>query len=181
MRISDSTERKGPAIFDMTERVVNLVGNLSGWIYFSVGAVITYEVVMRYFFNAPTSWVEEISRLGMVWATFLIFASCLAERHMITITLVKAQLSERWKMLLEAVTFAGIAFLSCVLLAYSIQMTAEALLVGRHTATPLGVPYWAFYLPLCLGFLLLLVQSLAETLFILVMRCRRKPDPEDQM
>lgn len=173
------TENHGDfPLFRPLDRLVALIGDASAWIYFLIGVIVTYEVVMRYFFNAPTYWVEEVSRLGMVWATFLIFASCLAHRHMITITLVKGNLPEGGRAMLELVTFVGMAVLSAVLLRYGVELMLDAIRVGRGTATPLRVPYWIFYLPLCAGFALLLLQSVAEAIFILVTRRRRLPDAE---
>ncbi len=44
------------------ERVTDALGWLGAWLFFAVGGMITYEVVMRYLFNAPTIWAEELSR-----------------------------------------------------------------------------------------------------------------------
>ena len=33
---------------------------------------ITFEVVMRYFFNAPTIWVSDASAYGLLWIAFLV-------------------------------------------------------------------------------------------------------------
>jgi len=155
-------------------------GAIAGWIYFAIGLIVSYEVVMRYFFNSPTDWVEEISRIGMVWGTFLLFAACIAERQLITITLVKANLSERGKMWLELFNFTLMALISAMLLWYAIVQLEDSIRIGRATATPLRVPYWIFYLPLVIGFGLMLLQALAEMAYILINRKRRKPDVEHE-
>ena len=50
--------------------------------------MITYEVVARYVFNAPTIWAEEMSRFFQVWAVYLGAAYVLRYRYLIRITLL---------------------------------------------------------------------------------------------
>ena len=38
-----------------------------------------YGVIMRYIFNEPQAWVEELARYSIIWGTFLGFG--LALRH----------------------------------------------------------------------------------------------------
>ena len=40
-------------------------------LFFVIGLMISYEVVSRYVFLAPTSWAEEGARLLQLWATYL--------------------------------------------------------------------------------------------------------------
>ena len=50
------------------DAVSEFSGRLSAWMFFTIGLFITYEVVMRYVFTAPTVWVDEVSRIMQVWA-----------------------------------------------------------------------------------------------------------------
>ena len=63
-------------------------GKLCAWCLFAIGFFITYEVLMRYVFNSPTIWVDEISRVLQVWVGFLSTAYVLKHREMITIEVV---------------------------------------------------------------------------------------------
>ena len=44
---------------DKVDRAVVRIGNGASLLYFFVVSIAFYEVVTRYFFNAPTSWVHE--------------------------------------------------------------------------------------------------------------------------
>ncbi len=44
---------------DRVDRAVVRVGNAASVLYFGVVAIAFFEVVTRYFFNSPTSWVHE--------------------------------------------------------------------------------------------------------------------------
>ena len=60
-------------------------GKLAAWAFFLVGIFVTYEVVMRYVFTAPTVWVDEVSRITQIWAAYLAGAYVLKHREMIVI------------------------------------------------------------------------------------------------
>lgn len=51
--------------------LIKLCGQLSAALFVIVAAIITYEVVARYVFTAPTIWSEDISLLCQIWATCL--------------------------------------------------------------------------------------------------------------
>ena len=43
-------------------------------IFFVAGVVlIFYGVIMRYIFNEPQAWVEELASYSIIWGTFLWF------------------------------------------------------------------------------------------------------------
>ena len=45
---------------------------LAGVVLFSVMiAVVFYEIVVRYVFNAPTFWAEPLARNAMIWMVML--------------------------------------------------------------------------------------------------------------
>lgn len=157
-----------------TEGVILRIGELSSWIFFLIGMIVAYEVVLRYFFNSPTDWAEEISRLGMVWATFLIFSSCMNRRQLIAITLLSNAMGERGKATLEAFSFALICAVCATIAWHSAEAAIDAAMVGRATASVLRIPYWLFYLPVAIGFLLFFIQSALELTLLVATGQRRK-------
>jgi len=65
-----------------------LAGRISAWMFFMIAFFITYEVVMRYAFTAPTIWVDEVSRVMQVWATYLGASYVFKHRQMIRIEII---------------------------------------------------------------------------------------------
>jgi TRAP-type C4-dicarboxylate transport system permease small subunit len=58
-------------LFKLLDKV-NLIGAvLSGSFIVIMGIIVTYEIIMRYFFRAPTSWVLEVSTYLSVASVFL--------------------------------------------------------------------------------------------------------------
>lgn len=158
------------------EATIARIGEVSSWIYLFIGVIVAYEVVLRYFFNAPTDWVEETSRLGMVWATFLLFAACMGRRQLITITLISHALDERGKNVLEGFSFALICVICALVSWHAAEAAIDAAVVGRATASVLRIPYWLFYFPVSLGFLLFFIQAAVELILLVMTGKRRKLD-----
>lgn len=76
------------------------------------------QVVMRYIFNAPLPWTEEISGMALVWMTFL-GAVGLARRnlHARVELLVEVASDKRWFLALDLLLdLLGIAFLILVVI-----------------------------------------------------------------
>ncbi len=134
---------------------------LAAWGFFTVGAMITYEVVMRNLLNAPTIWAEELSRLAQLWATYLAAAFALRQRDLIAITLVVGRLGPGGRRLAEAFSLTVIAAFSVVAIWWGVQIAADSVAVGRVSETMLGVPNWITESAVPVGFALLLVQALA--------------------
>ena len=42
---------------------------LAAWLFALAGAMLSYEVVARYFFLSPTKWAAELSQLCLIYGT----------------------------------------------------------------------------------------------------------------
>ncbi|HFD16709.1 MAG TPA: TRAP transporter small permease [Rhodospirillales bacterium] len=152
-------------------RVIDRLADLSAWLFFLVGLMLSYEVVMRYFFNAPTIWAEELSRLAQVWATWLAAAWTLKNRRLIAVGILYDRLPPPLRRLAAGFTLLFIAAFSAVTLYYAVLITVESAQLGRKTATMLDMPLWVAEIAVPIGVGLLLVQSLVE-----LVRLWRDPD-----
>src|SRR4030043_1039990 len=78
-------------------------GYLAGGIIALMSVMVTYEVIVRYAFNSPTSWSVELTNYALPLMTFLGAAYCLYERRHIQVVLLVDKLSGRARVLLEAI------------------------------------------------------------------------------
>ncbi|MEO0923696.1 MAG: TRAP transporter small permease subunit, partial [Pseudomonadota bacterium] len=74
-------------IINTVDAVSEVFGIIAGWMFFAIGIFVAYEVFMRYVLISPTVWVDEISRIFQVWATFAATAYVLKHRQHIIIDL----------------------------------------------------------------------------------------------
>jgi C4-dicarboxylate transporter DctQ subunit len=130
--------------------------------FFAVGAMITYEVVARYVFLAPTIWAEEMSRFFQIWATYLAAAYVLRHRDLITIDVLLQRLHPRARYGAALCALAVITVFSLVAVYYGMQSMLESIRIGRASSTMLSVPLWMTEVAIPLGFAALLLQALAE-------------------
>ena len=137
-------------------------GRVAAWMFAAVGLAITYEVVMRYVFGAPTIWAEEVARMAQIWACYLAAAMLLGERKMIRVTLVTDRLPARAIPWAEAISLLWIAGFCLVAVWFGATVALESVRIGRASPTMLGIPQWATESAIPIGFGLLFVQALAQ-------------------
>jgi len=148
------------------DAISEFTGKLSAWSLFAIGLFITYEIVMRYVFNAPTIWVDEVSRILQVWVVFVAGSYVLKHREMVTIEVVfrdptslRRKLAETFALLFMFV-FAGTAAF------YGFDLWLKSTLAGHTTDTYLAPPKMLTHAPVWLGCVLLIFQGIAEIIRI---------------
>ena len=67
------------------DKISDWLGIIAAWIFFLTGVFLTFEVVSRYAFNAPTVWVEEVSQLLLIAGVYLAVARTVHRRQNIRI------------------------------------------------------------------------------------------------
>ena len=126
--------------------------------------VLSYSVVVRYFFHAPTDWQDEVAVFLLVGATFMCGAMVQANRGHVGIGALEAVLSPRanWLRLLF-VEFVSGGF--CAFFAWkSWTLCAEAWREGQTTSTTWAPSLWIPYSLMATGMTLLTLQFLCQFL-----------------
>ena len=144
------------------DRLSDRIGRLAAVLFFMTGAMITYEVVARYFFNAPTIWAAEISQLFLLWGTFLGMARPLHGNAHIRITVLTGLLSRRVRRFADIFSIAFIAVFSAAVVRYGSEIAHDSFVRGRSTGTMLNIPNWWSEAVIPAGFSLLLLQCIVE-------------------
>lgn len=146
----------------IVDGITEFTGKLCAWSLFAVGFFITFEIVMRYVFNSPTIWVDEVSRILQVWVVYVAAAYVLKHREMVTIEIIlndpttrQRQLAETFAIIMMFV-FAGTAFY------FGFQLWLKSTLAGHTTDTYLAPPKMLTHAPVWLGCGLLMLQGVAE-------------------
>ncbi len=154
------------------DAIAEWTGRLAAWLFFLLGFCITYEVVMRYFFNAPTVWVDEVARVVQVWATYLAAAYVLKHRAMITIDVAFRTQGSLPRRLADTFALLVILLFCAVTVRYGFELWLRSTLRGHTTDTYLALPLWFTQASVWVGFGLLALQGVVEAIKIW------RPDPE---
>jgi C4-dicarboxylate transporter DctQ subunit len=142
-------------------RLNNAMGYASGIGMLILGLILFYEVIMRYIFNAPTSWVQEVSIYLFMWTMFAGAAYTLEQGKHVHIDLLISHLSPAARRKLEMLTGALGLIFSIVVTYQGYEMVMAAFKYHKLSATPLRFPMWIPQMSLPVGFLLLSVQFAA--------------------
>ncbi|MDF1748289.1 MAG: TRAP transporter small permease [Alphaproteobacteria bacterium] len=123
------------------------------------GAMLTYEVVMRYFFIAPTIWAAELSQLCLIWGSLIAMAWALRWGRHIAVDAVAVLLPVPIRRQTDAMAMIVVGLFSVIVVWKGGLIFWDSFERGRTTATMLDLPSWISELSVPFGFAILAVQS----------------------
>lgn len=150
----------------LLERTASAGGYLAALLAVPLIAAICYEVFARYLFGAPTIWAYELG-YSLAGSQFVLGAALtLRRRGHVRIDLVYARLRPRARAAIDLVFYACFLtpFLGLVcnaLIGHALSAYETGERSGQSAWNP---PIWPFRAALAAGFVLLLLQVLAEIL-----------------
>ncbi len=158
--------RQGPlgAAQSVVTWLNNAMAVLSSIAIFTAGAVLTWEVIGRYFLKIASDWQDEFSALLLIGATFASAAWTQARRGHVGIDALAhilppaADAARRWLADIAACAFCGYFGWKCF------QLLLEALDEGQTSPSAWGPPLWIPYGCMTAGMALLTAQLLLQAL-----------------
>ena len=153
----------------MIDRWLDRLALLGGVLLVAVGGLISYEVVARYLFNAPTTWILDVSIYLTMWATFLAVGHTLRAGAHIRMDLYVRRLAPRVRRWTDViVALVALAF-SALLTWQGLQSIVDAVRLGEVTLSTIRVPLWVPLAAIPTGGLILVAG------WLLCLRDRRIP------
>ena len=139
-------------------------GFIAGICILATAFIVTYEVILRAFFDAPTEWVNEVSVYLILISAFLGFAPALAAGKHISVDLVTSKLSAQTnKFLAVIISILGLGF-SLIFVVTSTEMALNSYQLNMLSTSTLRVPLFIPQSSLPIGFAMLALQFLANLL-----------------
>lgn len=145
------------------DRLVEGLAWLAAVLFTVAGVMLTYEVMARYFFVRPTVWAAELSQLCLIWGCLIAMAWLLSARRHIAVDAVIQLLppnAQRW---IETAAMLVVAAFSAVVTWKGWDIFLDSFERGRTTGSLLDLPSWIVELAVPLGFALLFIQALIES------------------
>ncbi len=140
-------------------RTLDVLGALGAFLFVAVAFMVVFEIVSRFVFRSPTSWVSEMTSWTTIAASFLIFAYTLKEKGHTRVDFITAYLSRGSEYVLEVFTTClGIVF-ALVLTWYGARMVWASYSMGE-TSQVLQMPLWIIQVFVPFGSFLMLLQLL---------------------
>jgi C4-dicarboxylate transporter DctQ subunit len=129
--------------------------------------VVAYSVVMRYLFNRPQTWTDELVAYWMVLLVVLGAAEVLRRDSHVSVDLLTSRLGPAGRRAVEIWSLAAILVTALVLLVSSWQMVAFSSRVGLFSEGYLEVPMWIPQSSMLVGMALLILAALNRLLRLL--------------
>ncbi|MEO0624796.1 MAG: TRAP transporter small permease [Pseudomonadota bacterium] len=150
------------------DQVSDAIGTVAAWMFFAIGLFVAWEVLLRYAFNAPTIWVDEVSRVFQIWATLLAGAYLLRHRELILIDIFFRRRETATRKIIETISVLMIAVFCAVAAKFGFDLWLKSTLAGHTTDSFLAPPKWLTHASLWVGFGLMLIQCVVELIRIWV-------------
>jgi C4-dicarboxylate transporter DctQ subunit len=149
-----------------------LFEDVSAGTFFSIGiALIFYGVLMRYMFNSPKAWVEEVSSYSIVWGALLGISIALRNNHHIQVDMLYDKMSPKMKRVIDI--FANLVSLFfCVFYTYYGVLLVLKRSTSGMVSLDVGIPMWIVYLILPISGIMFFARFIER--FIHVIRGREE-------
>jgi C4-dicarboxylate transporter DctM subunit len=125
---------------DFLDKLNMLGGALSGIFILVMGLIVTYEVIMRYIFRSPTTWVLEISIYLSLASVFLAGGNAMRLKKHIQVDAVTSRLSSRDQSLFQLICLT-LSLIYCAVFTWKgAEIAIRSYLTGEVSQTVLNTP-----------------------------------------
>ena len=140
--------------------------SVAKWVIPMLIIVVTYEVVARYLFNAPTIWVFDVSSMLYATVVALGFAYVCYHRGNVRVDVIYNKFPVKVKLIIDVVFTLIFFFPVCFVLAVAFSRDAlYAYQISEISITACFYPLtWPYKTLVALGFVLLFLQGI--TIFL---------------
>lgn len=170
------SEGKLDKLLKRIDRMSEWTGKATSYLVLLLTTAISYEVVCRYVFDAPTLWAQEVSTY-LFGAFFMLGGAYVMwkDGH-VRVDIVYGRLSERGKAIVDLITFPIFFFLFMGILVWEGgKMAIWSWSIWEHTQSPWSPPIYPLKTIIPLAALLLLLQGARRFIqtILIIMHKRR--------
>lgn len=152
----------GSGIMKLISKFNALIGELAGWIVVVMMLTISFDVAMRYIFNAPTTWSFEVNRYMLIMVVFLGGPWTLTAGGHVSVDLLTEKMEGRRKYILDLVTSVMATVYMCMFTWESVIFTWDAWENSVRSTEYLAWPLWPVRMVLVIGGGLLTIQYMIK-------------------
>lgn len=153
------------AIIKGIDTLIEKQGQLTSFLIVPLALIVLYEVMMRYLFNAPTTWGFEATTFayGMHFMLGLSFMEN-AQGH-VRVDIIVSRLPKKVQAVVMIVTYLVIFMPVYVLMTLGATKYAYTSTVGGElNSTSWAPPIWPFKIVMAISFFFLVIQGLSTML-----------------
>jgi len=153
------------AIIKGIDTLIEKQGQLTSFLIVPLALIVLYEVVMRYLFNAPTTWGFEATTFayGLHYMLGLSFMEN-AQGH-VRVDIIVSRLPKKVQAVIMIVTYLVIFMPVYVLMTVgAAEYAYTSTVAGEVNSTSWAPPIWPFKIVMAISFFFLVIQGLSTML-----------------
>lgn len=133
----------------------------------TVTIILFVNVVLRYIFSSSMTWVEEFTRYGIIWVTFVGSSVCVYKAmHLGIDSVLSAIFKKDNKFIASLVPFIGVAF-SLLFTILATKMTMQVY-EGNELSSTIGISMAYIYAAMPVGGCLMTIKYVERLLHVLL-------------
>lgn len=150
---------------DGLDWAIDRLGRVTAWTCFALVAVMSYNVLLRYFFSTGSVAMQELEwHLMAVLSLLCISYSALHDGH-VQVDILYGRFPPRLQRIVHFISCVLVLALAAIILKLSIHYVLQSYNIGEGSPDPGGLSHrWVVKALIPAGFALLLLQSLAACL-----------------
>ena len=139
-----------------------IMGEMAGWIVVAMMLTISFDVAMRYLFNAPTTWSFEVNRYMLIMVVFMGGPWTLTAGGHVSVDLFTESMDSKKRVLLDIVTSIRACIYMLMFTWESVVFTWDAWENAIRSTEYLAWPLWPIRIFLVIGGGLLSIQYMIK-------------------
>jgi TRAP-type mannitol/chloroaromatic compound transport system permease small subunit len=150
------------ATLRVIDHISDWTGRLVSWLLLFSMAILVYEVVARYGFNAPTIWSTEVTKRLFIAYYFLAGAYILYREAHVRVDIIMIRFPRRVQMIIHLFSLVCMFGVCFVLIRYGGAWAWNSLMRLEPDNTPFRAPIYPAKLVIPVAGFLLLLQGVAD-------------------
>ncbi len=140
------------------------IGKIVAFLLIPAIFITAYEVIMRYFFTAPTIWAWELNL--QFWAAIVLLSGgyVLLKNGHVRVDVVYNMFDIRKRAVLDIMAYLLIMICMVLVIKYGLNLGIASFLKGERQATVWASPMWTIRMLIPVGCILLFLQGISETI-----------------
>ena len=144
------------------DTVIMLIGKGASYLMPLLAFIVTYEVVARYIFNAPTIWAYDMSLFLFGYIAALGGAYAQQKRAHINVDIFYLTVGPKVKNIFNIISYTLGIFFLIIVFYLSLTKFNEALEFNYRRQSEWAPPMWHFWLMLCIASTLFTIQLIRD-------------------
>jgi TRAP-type mannitol/chloroaromatic compound transport system permease small subunit len=140
------------------------VGRVFAFLILFLVIAIMYEVVSRYFFNAPTRWSNEISQYLLTGVVMLGAGFCLVHDAHVRVDILHRNFSPRTRAVVDLISFLLIFMFVSAMVWKGGELCVDAFIHDKRSMTILEMPLFPSMVMVPIGGVLLGLQGMVRAI-----------------